>query len=347
MTSRRPNEPPPPPLNDGEREACTALADTYPMCAPAGFLERVAWDDPADPLRRQVVPRSEELSPDPRERSDPIGDLRHSPVPRLTHRYPDRVLLYPTYDCAVSCRHCFRRDRRRQEPRGFSRASLEPALRYVADHRELREVILTGGDPFTLPDAELAWLRERLETVPHLRLLRWHTRVPVAAPERVTPALVTALCGERRVCVVIHVNHAREISPGVRDACRQLREAGFLLCSQTVLLRGVNDDAETLATLFREVVYELGAHPYYMHHCDLARGLRHLRTTVDQGRALMGQLRGRISGLCIPHYVLDLPDGDGKVPLGPSAVEAREAHRWLFRSWQGKRVAYEEIVDPS
>ena len=332
------------PLTEAEAAASAELASGFPVRAPAGYLERIDWSDPHDPLRRQVIPSPDELSRHPAERADPIGDERHSPVPRLSHRYPDRVLLYPTYDCAVHCRHCFRREARQRATRGFSRAALAPALAYVSETTELREVILTGGDPWMLADAELAWLREQLQRMPHLRLLRLHTRIPAVLPERVTDEAVAALRGPLMVCVVTHFNHPREITPAARDACRRLREAGFLLRNQSVLLRGVNDDAATLATLFRDLVYELGAAPYYLHHCDLARGLSHLRTTIDEGRALLRRLRGRVSGLCVPHYVLDLPGGDGKVPLGPSYEEGREAHRWLFRSWLGETHAYEEAV---
>ena len=333
-------------LTAAEAQAVAALSETYSVHAPAGYLARIDWRDPADPLRRQVIPSPDELTWHPAERADPIGDERHSPVPRVTHRYPDRVLLYPTYDCPVHCRHCFRRDVRRRAAGGFSRDALGPALAYIEEATALREVILTGGDPWMLRDDDLAWLRERLEVLTHLRLLRLHTRVPAVLPERITAAAVEALRGRLMVCIVTHFNHPREITPAARDACRRLREAGFQLRNQSVLLRGINDDAGTLATLFRELVYELGAAPYYLHHCDLARGLSHLRTSIDEGRALMRRLQGQISGLCIPHYVLDLPGGDGKIPLGPSYEEGHEAHRWLFRGWQGTTHAYEEALAP-
>ena len=251
------------PLSDDERAAIAPAAATYKVRAPRHYLALVDWSDPDDPIRRQVIPSAAELDWDPRESPDPIGDHRHSPVPRLTHRYPDRVLLYPTYHCSVYCRHCFRKEAINDTDGGYSRAAMAPALAYVAEHPALREVILTGGDPLLLADKQLAELRADVESIAHLRLLRVHTRIPVALPSRITPDVIAALRGNGRlmVCVVTHFNHPREITPESAHACRLLREAGFMLLNQTVLLRGVNDDPATLRTLFQELVYTLGAKP--------------------------------------------------------------------------------------
>ncbi|MCX4247405.1 KamA family radical SAM protein [Paraliomyxa miuraensis] len=330
------------PLAPEEHEHLRPAATAYKVRIPASYLELVDWSDPDDPIRRQAVPSADELRPLPGERPDPIGDAAHSPVPHLTHRYPDRVLLYPTYVCSMYCRHCFRKEALNEDDRGVALDRLEPALRYVAEHPEIREVILTGGDPLTLSDGQLERLRSRIEAIDHVRLLRVHTRVPVTLPTRITPELVRALRGRLVTVVVTHFNHPREITMAATEACRLLREAGFMLLNQSVLLRGINDDPQTMETLVRELVYTLGAKPYYLHHCDLTRGVSHFRTSLDEGQALVKGLRGRVSGLCIPHYVLDLPGGDGKVPLGPSFVRGREGRCWSFETWDGGLHEYEE-----
>lgn len=335
------------PLSATERAAMAPAAAAFKARVPRHTLALVDWNDPEDPIRRQVIPAPEELRFDPGERPDPIGDQRFSPVPRLTHRYPDRVLLYPTYHCAVYCRFCFRKEALNDTDQGYSQRALEPAFAYIAGQPGLREVILTGGDPLMLRDDHLAEVRGRLEATPHLRLLRVHTRVPVVLPQRVTPALVTALRGRLMVAVVTHFNHPREITPEAAVACRRLREGGFMLLNQSVLLRGVNDDAATLRTLFEELVYTLGAKPYYLHHCDLTRGLGHFRTSIDEGLALMEGLRGHLSGLCQPTYVLDLPGGHGKVPLQPSPVRHRDGQRWTFVDRHGVEHGYDELVPPA
>lgn len=310
-------------------------AALYQVRAPRSYLDLVDWSDPADPIAAQIVPDARERVVHPLERHDPIGDAAWSPVPRLTHRYPDRVLLYPTYECAVYCRHCFRKEAVNGEA---AVADLGPALAYLRRTPALREVILTGGDPWMLPDARLAALRAELDGIEHLRLLRVHTRIPVVLPGRVTPGLVAAMRGRLQVCVVLHVNHPREITADAAVACRQLREAGFLLLNQSVLLRGVNNDLATLRALSEELVYTLGAKPYYLHHCDLTLGLGHLRTTLDEGLALMRGLDG--AGVLRPTYVLDLPGGDGKVRV--ETFLARDGDRWTFRTPDGRIVDYVE-----
>ncbi|MDC0671598.1 KamA family radical SAM protein [Nannocystis radixulma] len=333
------------PLEPAERTRDAAAAAAFNVRAPRRYLELIDWADERDPIRRQVIPSADELVHDPREREDPIGDAAHSPVARLTHRYPDRVLLYPTYQCAVYCRHCFRKESLADDDAAsYSIDRLAPALAYIAEHPEIREVILTGGDPLILANERLEELRRRIEAIDHVRMLRLHTRIPVVLPERVGPGLADALKGRLMVCVVTHFNHAREITPATIAAARTLREAGFMLLNQTVLLKGVNDDAEALRTLFRELVYALGIRPYYLHHCDSTRGLSHFRTTIDRGLELMAALRGHISGLCVPHYVLDLPGGDGKIPLGPSYVAARSGFEWQFKTYDARSCNYSEIV---
>jgi lysine 2,3-aminomutase len=330
------------PLSVEEREAAEQTSGEYLFRAPKYYLDLIDWSDPEDPIRRQVIPDVRELIWDPNEHIDPIGDRAFSPVPRLTHRYPDRVLLFPTYHCAVYCRHCFRKESLAED--GFKREELEPALGYIADHSQVCEVILTGGDPLQISDSNLAYLRDRLAAIPHVRMIRLHTRIPVVLPSRITPQLVAAISGRQMVCVVTHFNHPREITEEAAAACRRLREAGFMMLNQTVLLKGVNDNPETLRTLLRELTYTLGVKPYYLHHCDLTRGMTHFRTTIDSGLALMRQLRGYQSGVTIPTYVLDIPGGAGKIPLGPSYVERRSDSEWSCLTYDGQEKQYAEVV---
>ncbi len=332
------------PLSPQERAAAEAAAAIHKIRAPKSYLDLIDWDNAADPIRLQVIPSPEELEFDEGELVDPIADHAFSPIPRLTHRHADRVLLYPTYQCAVYCRFCFRKESLTSIGRGYSREALEAAFAYIESHPEIREVILTGGDPLSLPDKALAEIRARVEAIEHVRLLRIHTRVPVVLPSRVTDEMVAALQGRLMVTVVTHFNHAREITPATEQACRILRHAGFVLLNQTVLLKGVNDTVDVLEELCRELMYRLGVKPYYLHHGDLARGMAHRRTTIADGQALVRELRARLSGICNPVYVLDLPEGGGKVPINPSYAEAQDGSTWQFRGHDGKLRTYAEIV---
>jgi lysine 2,3-aminomutase len=292
-----------------------AVAVTLAM---AGLIDR---DDPADPIARQFIPDARELDSRPEELADPIGDDAHSPVPGIVHRYPDRVLLKATHACPVYCRFCFRREM--VGPGGeqaLSGARLDATMAYIRAHDAIREVIVTGGDPMILAPRRIAEISQRLGEIAHLDVIRWHSRVPVVAPERVTPALVEALHAPgKAVWIAVHANHARELTDAARAAIARLIAGGFPLVSQTVLLKGVNADAETLAELFRALV-ALRVKPYYLHHADLAPGTAHFRTTIAEGQAIMRALRGRVSGLALPTYILDVPGGFGKVPVGPDYV---------------------------
>ncbi|MDH2328208.1 lysine-2,3-aminomutase-like protein [Cereibacter sp. SYSU M97828] len=270
-------------------------------------------------LARQFVPSAEELTIRPEELTDPIGDAAHSPVPGLTHRYPDRVILHATQTCEVYCRFCFRREAVGSDG-ALGEDELDAAIDYIARTPAIWEVILTGGDPMVLSARRLSALLNRIAAIDHVAVVRFHTRVPVVSPERVNDALIAALRIRPAVYVVVHTNHPDELTPEARGAFGRLADAGVPLLSQTVLLRGVNADAETLERLFRLLVSHR-VKPYYLHHCDLARGTGHFRTTIAEGEAIMSALRGRVSGVCLPTYVLDLPGGFGKVPLGARYVE--------------------------
>ena len=308
-------------------DALSKVAARYAVSVTPDMADLI--EAPDDPIARQFVPGEAELLQTADEDADPIGDGAHSPVPGIVHRYPDRVLLKPLHVCPVYCRFCFRREMVGPEGLGtLSEAELAAALAYVAGREEIWEVVVTGGDPFALSPRRLADLCERLGQIAHVKVLRFHTRVPVVEPARVSPDLVAAL---RRfpgaVFVALHANHPREFAPAATEAIARMVDAGIPMVSQSVLLRGVNDDPETLALLMRRFV-ENRIKPYYLHQGDLAPGTSHLRTEISEGQALMRGLRGRVSGLCQPTYVLDIPGGHGKVPIGPAYL-SQTADGWL------------------
>jgi lysine 2,3-aminomutase len=305
----------------GAAAALERVAARYAVAITADMVGLIDRGDAADPIARQFVPDARELQQRPEERADPLGEARLSPVPGLVHRYPDRVLLKLTHVCPVYCRFCFRREVVGPGgPQALSGQALDAALGYIAAAPGIWEVILTGGDPFMLSPRRIAEITSGLGAIPHVKVLRWHTRVPVVEPARVTPDLVSALkSAGQAVYVALHANHARELTPAARAACARIVDAGIPMLSQTVLLKGVNDDAETLAALMRAFV-EARVKPYYLHQLDLAPGTSHFRTTIAEGQALMRALRGRLAGLAQPTYVLDIPGGHGKVPIGPSYV---------------------------
>jgi lysine 2,3-aminomutase len=294
------------------------VASRYAVAITADIGNLIDRNDPNDPIARQFVPDIAELTTTPGERADPIGDDTHSPVEGIVHRYPDRVLLKLVNVCAVYCRFCFRREMVGPgKESSLSPAAYRGALDYVRAHPEIWEVILTGGDPLMLTPRRLAKVMADLAAINHVRVIRIHTRVPVADPARIGGAMIAALKVEGATTwVALHANHARELSDRARAACAGIIDAGIPMVSQSVLLRGVNDDAATLEALMRAFV-ECRIKPYYLHHGDLAPGTAHLRTTLAHGQELMRSLRGRVSGLCQPDYVLDIPGGHGKAPVGP------------------------------
>jgi lysine 2,3-aminomutase len=332
-------------LADAGRAAeLAAIGARYAIAVPPALAALIDRADPADPIARQFVPDARELVVDPAESADPIGDDLKSPVEGLVHRYPDRVLLKLASACAVYCRFCFRRETVGQGVSGLGEAAFAAALAYVGARSEIWEVVLTGGDPLTLSPRRLGAATAALAAIPHVKVLRWHSRLPVAAPERITEALAGALADghDKTVYVALHANHPRELTPAVRAACRRLSDRGIALVSQSVLLRGVNDDVATLEALMRGFV-EARVKPYYLHHGDLAPGTGHFRTTIAEGRALMRALRGRLSGLAMPTYVLDIPGAHGKAPIGPDYLAA-EAGGWRLTDAAGASHPYQDRV---
>ncbi|MGH6989633.1 MAG: lysine-2,3-aminomutase-like protein [Stellaceae bacterium] len=322
------------------RQEIAAVASRYAVAVTDGVANLIDRRDPADPVGRQYLPSREELQITSEERDDPIGDQRFSPVKGIVHRYPDRVLLMPHHACAVYCRFCFRREVVGPGSGALSPAELTAAIDYVRDNPGIWEVILSGGDPLLLAPRQLRSLLQTLDRIPHLGVVRIHTRLPMVDPARMTPALVAALATRKALWLAVHANHAREFGPEQKAALARLARAGIPLLGQSVLLRGVNDDAAALEALFRTMVANR-VKPYYLHHPDLARGTGHFRLGIEEGQMLVDQLRGHVSGLCQPTYMLDLPGGYGKVPLTPGhAVPDPAGGAWRIRDAAGMTHRY-------
>jgi lysine 2,3-aminomutase len=295
------------------------VAARYAVAITPDMAALIDPDDPDDPIARQFLPSAEELVAQPGENADPIGDHAFSPVSGIVHRYPDRVLFKLVHVCAVYCRFCFRREMVGPgKATALSPAAYDGAIGYIRAHSEIWEVVLTGGDPLMLSPRRLAEIMAELAAIEHVKIIRIHTRVPVADPARISGKMIAALRVKGATTwVALHANHARELTDRARAACAALVDAGIPMVSQTVLLRGVNDNPAALEALMRAFV-ECRIKPYYLHHGDLAPGTSHLRTTLAHGQELMRSLRGRVSGLCQPDYVLDIPGGHGKAPVGPN-----------------------------
>ena len=298
--------------------ALEALTRRYAVAITPAMAALIDPSDPNDPIALQFVPDLREAHALPEELADPIGDGAHSPLEGIVHRYPNRVLLKILHVCPVYCRFCFRREMVGPgAEQVLGKAALEAALAYIAGHPEIWEVILTGGDPLALSSRRLEQVMRALGAIPHVAIVRIHTRVPAVDPGRVDDAMVAALLASGKTTyVALHANHASELGTAAGHAIARLVDAGIPMVSQSVLLRGVNDSFAALSALMRRFV-ELRVKPYYLHHGDLAPGTSHLRVDLSTGRALVHELRARVSGLCQPAYVLDIPGGHGKVPVGP------------------------------
>lgn len=316
----------------------------FPLLITPAMAALIDPRDPHDPIAAQFIPSDAENHVAPDERADPIGDKRFSPLPGIVHRYPDRVLLKPLVTCAVHCRFCFRREDIGRPEHALTPQELENALDYIALHPEIWEVIVTGGDPLLLSARRLGEIVERLNAMPHVKIIRIHTRMPVVDPKRITPELIQALRGRAPVYILLHCNHPRELTAEARAACGALIDSGLPTLSQSVLLRGVNDDTETLAALMRAFV-ETRVTPHYLHHADLVPGTSHFRVSLTRGQELMRSLRGRFSGLCQPHYILDIPGGHGKSPVGPTYARPIDG-QWMIEDYRGARHLYRDRIEP-
>lgn len=336
-------------ISPNEEAEITRVGEQYAIALTPAMHDLISPTDKNDPIAKQFVPSVEELNQHPAEQRDPIGDNEKSPTPGLVHRYPDRVLLKVVDMCPVYCRFCFRREMVGPKQDGvLSDENLRDALAYIKRHPEIWEVIFTGGDPFVLSPRRIRSLVRALDEISHVKVLRWHTRVPVVAPERLTPDLIDALSsGTKTTFVAVHCNHARELTLDARTRCRDMMKAGLSLVSQTVLLRGINDDVGTLCDLMRAFV-ETGLKPYYLHHGDLAPGTTHFRVPISTGQALMRELRQQLSGLAQPTYVIDIPGAHGKVPAAEAHVtqDPQKSGRYTIKDANGVAHIYDDCCGP-
>ena len=328
----------------GSAETFEAIGARYAIAITPAMAALIDRDDPADPIARQFLPALAELGSHASELADPIGDAAHSPVPGIVHRYPDRALLKLLHLCPVYCRFCFRREMVGPGAAATLEASaVDAALAYIAEHPAIWEVILTGGDPMALSPRRLNEVMVRLAAIGHVKIIRLHSRVPAVDPGRVTDAMVAALrVPGAATYVALHANHARELTPEARVACARLIDAGIPMLGQTVLLKGVNDNVATLAALMRAFV-ETRIKPYYLHHPDLAPGTAHFRVGIAEGQALVRALQGSVSGLCQPTYVLDIPGGHGKAPIGPSYLVPDGGSEFSVRDFNGAEHLYPPV----
>src|SRR5882757_3737426 len=331
-------------LTPEERAGCLFANQKLALAITPYFFNLIDRTDPNCPLRKQVIPRSDEMVISSGEMLDSLGEDEHSPVPGLVHRYPDRVLFLVTDRCAAYCRYCTR-SRLVSNATGYDfHPEFDKQIEYIATHPEIRDVLLSGGDPLLFSDDKLEQLLSRLRAIPHVEFLRIGTRIPIFLPQRITPALCAMLKKYHPLFISVHSNHPRELTTEVRESLARMADAGIPLGNQSVLLRHVNDDA----TIMRAHVQKLlmcRVKPYYIYQCDLIAGSAHLRTSVRKGLEIMEGLRGHTTGYAVPQYVIDAPGGGGKVPVNPEYVLSRNDERVVIRNFEGKVFEYPEAAD--
>ncbi len=332
-------------LSDSERATIERIGGRLPVGITPYYASLMDPDDPEEPIRRTMIPVAGELVRGYGEADDPLGEDADSPVPGLVHRYPDRVLFLVTNFCATYCRYCTRaRVVGHTGEFHFNQAQFQTAIDYVAAHPEIRDVLISGGDPLTLGDARLEWLLTRLRKIPHVEFLRIGTKVPVVLPMRITPALTTMLRRFHPLWMSIHFQHPDEITPEVAEACARLADAGIPLGSQTVLLRGVNDDIDVMKRLMHGLL-RIRVRPYYLYQCDPISGSEHLRTSVARGIEIVAGLRGHTTGYGAPTFVVDGPGGAGKIALSPDMVVGRDGRDLLLRNYAGEISRYPDVAE--
>jgi lysine 2,3-aminomutase len=329
-------------LTTSERRGLAMTHEKFAVAITPHFAELIDPEDPNCPIRRQVVPREEELLVGPGDMTDPCGEDHDEVVPGLVHRYPDRVLLLALDTCAAYCRYCTRSRLVNQGELDPLPRRLDAVIAYLEEHTEVRDVLLSGGDPLLMSEDRLDEVLGRIRAIPHIEFVRIGSRVPSFLPQRITPELVAVL-RKHRVWLSLHFCHAREVTPDVAHACDLLADGGIPLGSQTVLLKGVNDDVQTLKDLVHELL-KVRVRPYYLYQCDPVVGTGHLRTTVAKGIELISGLRGHTTGYAVPTYVIDAPGGGGKVPIQAETIVSYENGQALLRNWAGRTYSY---VDPA
>jgi lysine 2,3-aminomutase len=328
-------------LTDDERRAAAETEAEFHMGITPYYAALMDPEDPACPVRLQAVPTMGEMQIAPSDLEDPLAEERDMPVPGITHRYPDRVLFYTTHNCPVYCRHCTRKRKVADPTSAAAKKQIEDGLGYIAAHPEIRDVVISGGDPLSLSDERLDYILGRLRAIPHVEIFRLGTRNLVTLPQRVTDDFVYMLRRHHPVYVNTHFNHPRECTAEAFEAARRLADAGCVIGNQMVLLKGVNDDPKTVLDLNHKLLL-MRIRPYYIYQCDLSKGISHFRTPIESGIRIVEALRGHTSGLAVPQFVVDAPHGGGKIPVNPEYVLKHEGKRWTFRNYAGQTYTYEE-----
>jgi len=326
-------------LSEQEKTDITTCLKQFRMAITPYYASLIHPEDRNDPIRMQSVPSIQETFYCSDDLDDPLNEVESSPVPNIVHRYPDRVLLLATYVCSMYCRHCTRRRVVGEEDGMITESELEMALDYIRSHEEVRDVLISGGDPLTMNTKKLESIIAGLRAIPHVDIIRIGTRVPVVLPMRITEELLAMLKKYQPIWINTHFNHPREITPDAERACTAIVDAGIPLGNQSVLLRGINDNAEVMKDLLLKLVH-MRVRPYYLYQCDLSRGISHFRTDVDTGIDIMHQLTGYISGFAVPKYVIDAPHGGGKIPINYNYVLRRDDHEVLLENYKGERYHY-------
>ncbi len=327
------------PLTRQEEDEINTCLGAFRMAITPYYASLINPRDPNDPIRKQSVPSILETRADDNDLSDPLGEMADSPVPHVVHRYPDRVLLLVTLQCAMYCRHCTRRRAVGEEDKPITEAQLQKAIAYIRAHKEIRDVLISGGDPLTMSTEKLEHIISSLRAIDHVEIIRIGTRVPVVLPMRITQELTDMLRKYHPIWINTHFNHPNELTPEAARACAAIVDAGIPLGNQTVLLRGVNDNAETMKRLLLGLV-KMRVRPYYLYQCDLSCGIGHFRTRVEVGIDIMHQLTGNISGYALPKYVIDAPGGGGKIPLGYEYVLRKDDQEVVLENYRGQRYRY-------
>ena len=329
-------------LSDNEIRPAGDINNTLPIRITPYYLSLIDRYNPDQPLRKSMIPVFDEFLTGPGEASDPLSEERHSPVPNLVHRYPDRVLFLATGFCSSYCRYCTRSHMVAKDKCHVGTKAWEAALQYIAEHPEVRDVLISGGDPLTMPDLHIEYLLSRLRSIPHVEIIRIGTKVPVVLPQRITKPLVNILRKYHPLFLSIHFTHPDELTPEVKDACEKLANAGIPLGSQTVLLKGINDNIPTMKKLMQGLLM-IRVRPYYLYQCDPILGSAHFRTTIDQGLEIIRGLRGHTTGYAVPQFVVDAPGGGGKIPLLPDYYQGREDNYVLLKNYEGRVFRYPDF----
>ena len=327
------------PLTAQEQQDIKTCLSTFRMAITPYYASLICPDDPNDPVRMQAVPSILETMPDPNDLADPLGEEADSPVPHVVHRYPDRVVLLVTMQCSMYCRHCTRRRAVGEEDCTITESALQQAVDYIRAHTEIRDVLISGGDPQTMSTAKLEHIISALRAIEHVEIIRIGTRVPVVMPMRITEELTNMLKKYHPIWINTHFNHPNELTPEAARACAAIVDAGIPLGNQTVLLRGINDNAEIMKRLLLGLV-KMRVRPYYLYQCDLSCGIGHFRTRVETGIEIMHQLTGHISGYALPKYVIDAPGGGGKIPLAYDYVLKKDDQEVILENYRGDRYRY-------